>query len=303
MLQIPALSPASLTEYELIDSGGFEKLERFGKIVLARPEPQAIWPKALTEADWRKQAHAWFERDAKNAEKGQWQLINWPMKNTDSWWMNYQYQGVNIKMKLWLSSFKHVGIFPEQAANWDWMIDTIAQQQAAGVQKPKLLNLFGYTGAASVAACAAGAEVTHLDAVKQVVTISRESMEASNLNGIRWMVEDALKYVKREARRGNTYNGIILDPPAYGRGPEGEKWVLQDHLAEILDACRALLDPNHHFLILNLYSLGFSALISASLGEAIFAGPGVTMTAGELYLPDQHKRVLPLGTYLRILKG
>ncbi len=308
MRQIPAESPINLSHYQLIDSGDYEKLERFGSVILARPEPQAIWPKALGDDEWTKLAHAWFEKDAKSNEKGYWHLINWPQNAPDSWWMDYEYEGVKITMKLWLSSFKHVGIFPEQAANWDYMIRTIREMQAGTamtdpISKPRVLNLFGYTGAASLAASAAGAEVTHLDAVKQVVTIARESMEASHLDGIRWVVDDALKFVKREQRRGNTYHGIVLDPPAYGRGPDGEKWVLEDHLQELLMACRDLLDPQSHFLILNLYSLGFSALISDSLGRSIYTAENTEQSAGELYLEDDGKRSLPLGTFLRVRKG
>ena len=144
------------------------------------------------------------------------------------------------------------------------------------------------------------AGLTH--AIKQVVSVARESMEASNLDGIRWIVDDALKFVNREARRGNQYHGIILDPPAYGRGPDGEKWVLQDHLDELLAACRDLLNPDQHFLILNLYSLGFSALISQSLAQTHYTEMGSTIAAGELYLPDDAGRSLPLGTYLRVHK-
>ncbi len=307
MRQIPAESPINLSQYQLIDSGDYEKLERFGSVVLARPEPQAIWPKALGDDEWTKLAHAWFEKDAKSNEKGHWHLINWPQNALDSWWMGYEYEGIKITMKLWLSSFKHVGIFPEQAANWDYMIRTIREMQVGTamtdpISKPRVLNLFGYTGAASLAACAVGAEVTHLDAVKQVVTIARESMEASHLDGIRWVVDDALKFVKREQRRGNTYHGIVLDPPAYGRGPDGEKWVLEDHLQELLMACRDLLDPQSHFLILNLYSLGFSALISESLGRSIYTAENTEQSAGELYLEDDGKRSLPLGTFLRVRK-
>lgn len=296
MRTIPAESPIHFTDYELIDSGGYEKLERFGVYILARPEPQAIWPKALPDAEWKRMAHAWFQKEANNPEKGQWILLNWPADAPDNWWVSYEYGGHQFQCKLWLSSFKHVGIFPEQAANWDFMIDSIKQMP---IERPKVLNLFAYTGAASLAACAAGAEVTHLDAVKQVVTVARESMEASGLSNIKWVVDDALKFVKREARRGNKYNVIVLDPPAYGRGPEGEKWVLQEHLGELLDACRELLAPEHHCLILNLYSLGFSALISQSLGESIYSGS--TITAGELYLNDAAGRALPLGTYLRVV--
>lgn len=298
MLQIPAQSPDFLHDYQLLDSGQFEKLERFGMVVLARPEPQAIWPKALPEAEWRRMANAWFEKDPKNPEKGVWNKLNWPWPG-DSWWISYNHEGVKFQCKLWLSSFKHVGIFPEQSANWHYSVQQIRRLQQQRITQPKVLNLFAYTGAASLAAAAAGAEVTHLDAIKQVVTVARESMEASKLDGIRWLVDDALKFVKREQRRGNQYHGIILDPPAYGRGPDGEKWVLQDQLSELLEACRALLHPEGHFMILNLYSLGFSALVSQSLAASLFQDH-TSYEAGELYLPDDHGRALPLGTYLRV---
>ncbi len=161
-----------------------------------------------------------------------------------------------------------------------------------------MLNLFAYTGAASVAAKAAGADVTHLDSVKQVVTWSKHNMEASGLDGIRWMVDDGMKFIKREARRGNRYQGIILDPPAYGRGPEGEKWILEEQINEMLKICAEILDPNDHFLLLNMYSLSFSSLIAANLIRTNF-GKVINAEHGELYLEDQYEKKLPLGVFFR----
>jgi 23S rRNA (cytosine1962-C5)-methyltransferase len=161
-----------------------------------------------------------------------------------------------------------------------------------------VLNLFAYTGAASLAARQAGADVTHVDAVRQVISWSRENMEASGLDNIRWVVEDAMKFVRREARRGNTYHGIILDPPAYGRGPDGEKWLLEEHLNELLKLCAELLEKEHYFLIINLYSLGFSALIVENLMLSHF-GKRPNTEYGELYLPDSFGKRLPLGVFYR----
>jgi 23S rRNA (cytosine1962-C5)-methyltransferase len=161
-----------------------------------------------------------------------------------------------------------------------------------------VLNLFAYTGGASLAAKAAGADVTHVDSVKQVVTWSRENMEASNLNNIRWIVEDALKFVQREVRRGNKYNGIILDPPAYGRGPDGEKWVLEKSINELLKLCKQLLKDNNSFVVLNLYSMGFSALIAENLVRDIFKYSN-NIESGELYVQDNSGRKLPLGIFAR----
>jgi len=286
------LTPAPWAEYELIDSGGFEKLERFGHQVLSRPEPQAIWDKSLPDTEWERQAQAVFRRDKGSQEKGEW-LTRPGM--TDRWFIPYRQEGLDLTFKLSLSSFKHVGIFPEQAVNWSYIAQKV---KALPVERPRILNLFAYTGAASLAARQAGAEVTHVDAVRQVITWSRENMEASGLDNIRWVVEDAMKFVRREARRGNTYHGLILDPPAYGRGPEGEKWLLEEHLNELLRTCAALLDPDHYFLIINLYSLGFSALILENLMQSQF-GERPGKEYGELFLPDSFGKRLPLGVFYR----
>ena len=204
---IQQLSP-HIPDYELIDSGEGEKLERFGQYVVRRPEPQAIWRKSLGERAWR-DADASFLRDNRSEERGEWRL---KPEMPSRWSVRYDYKDMHLRMRLALTSFKHVGIFPEQAANWMFIYDTIEELRQAGIERPKVLNLFAYTGGASLAARAAGADVTHVDSVKQVVTWSRENMEQSQLDGIRWIVEDATKFVEREVRRGNKYHGIILDP-------------------------------------------------------------------------------------------
>jgi 23S rRNA (cytosine1962-C5)-methyltransferase len=294
-LMLQLLTPGPWPAYELIDSGGFEKLERFGEYVLARPEPQAIWDKSLPQADWDRRAHATFRRDRQSPERGDWQKAP---DMREPWFIDFRQDGLNLRFKLALTSFKHVGIFPEQATNWAFIHDRVKALQGAGVAKPKVLNLFAYTGAASLAACQSGADVTHVDAVKPVITWARENMDYSSLTNIRWVVEDALKFARREARRGNTYNGIILDPPAYGRGPDGEKWVLEEHLNELLKTCADLLDRDNRFFIINLYSLGFSALILDNLMRQIFGKPA-NAQLGELYLDDRYQKRLPLGVFYR----
>lgn len=284
------LKPEHWDSYELIDSGGYKKLEKFGEFVLERPEPQAVWDPSLSESEWDKRANAIFRKDPKNPEKGAWNLKK-GMK--EQWLLPYTSKDLNLKFRLGLSSFKHVGLFPEQGVNWEYIF-----QKASKMEKPKVLNLFAYTGGASLAAKAAGAEVVHVDSVKQVISWSRENMEASSLDNIRWVVEDAMKFVQREVKRGNKYNGIILDPPAYGRGPQGEKWLVEEHLNSMLKLCNQLLDPKEHFLILNLYSIGFSALILESLAHSSF-GKRMNEEYGELFLEDGFKKKLPLGTFFR----
>ena len=293
------LTPA-IPDYELIDSGDFEKLERFGRYVTRRPEPQAIWHRSLSEDEWRRLADASFLKSsaAKNDERGEWKC---KAQTPDRWSVEYNYKQMHLKMRLALTSFKHVGIFPEQAANWNFIYDRIEAQQSEGIA-PKVLNLFAYTGGASLAARAAGAEVTHVDSVKQVVTWSRENMEQSHLDGIRWIVEDALKFVRREVRRGNKYDGIILDPPAYGRGANGEKWVLEENIGEMLECCAALLNESHGFLVLNLYSMGLSALLARTALRQAFGTTGKE-EFGELYFSDREGKELPLGTFCRFYRG
>ena len=286
-------------DYELIDTGNFEKLERFGRYVTRRPEPQAIWRPSLAEEEWRRLSDASFLRDARSDERGEWRLRE---GMPSRWTVEYRYRGMRLRMRLGLTSFKHVGIFPEQAANWDFIYDNCLALGGDGrTEAPRVLNLFAYTGGATLAARAAGAGVTHVDSVKQVVTWARENMEQSGLEGVRWIVEDALKFVQREVRRGNRYDGIILDPPAYGRGANGEKWVLEEGIGEMLACCAQLLEPRRAFLVLNLYSMGLSSTLARTAVRQAFGAPR-TEQWGELCFTDRGGKELPLGTYYRFVR-
>jgi 23S rRNA (cytosine1962-C5)-methyltransferase len=290
---IKQLTP-DIADYELLDTGDGEKLERFGKYVVRRPEPQAIWRKSLNEGVWQS-ADASFLRDTKSEERGEWRL---KPSMPSRWSVGFDYKNMHLRMRLALTSFKHVGIFPEQAANWMFIYDSIEELKSKGIERPKVLNLFAYTGGATLAARAAGADVTHVDSVKQVVTWSRENMEQSSLDGVRWIVEDATKFVEREVRRGNRYNAIILDPPAYGRGANGEKWVLEDDICNMLECCAALLEKEDAFLVFNLYSMGLSAMLARTAVHQAFGAP-MEEQMGELYFEDRSKKQIPFGTYYR----
>jgi 23S rRNA (cytosine1962-C5)-methyltransferase len=314
------LSTTDWTEYELIDTGNREKLERFGKYILIRPEPQAVWQKSLPESEWEKQSHARYVRmKGKKTAGDEYERGSWvrKAKMPDQWTIGYKYKQMNLNFRLGLTAFGHIGIFPEQAINWNYVYDVVTQNAKSKVQNAKcstedtsaglsriprpasrVLNLFAYTGGTSLAARAAGADVVHVDSVKPVITWAKEMMVASNLDNIRWVVEDAMNFVRREVKRGNHYDGIILDPPAYGRGPDGEKWILEDSIDEIIAICKQLLEPEHGFFVLSLYSMGFSALIPENLVKTRFGEiPG--MQSGEFYFMDKGKRRLPLGTFLR----
>lgn len=297
---IQTITPTHWKDYELIDCGDFEKLERFGIYVLIRPEPQAVWSRKMSADEWTNMAHARFIREIKGSnrfgenENGGWKFLK---KMPQHWQISYENQGLTLNIKLSLTSFGHIGVFPEQACNWDFIYDVTSK---TGNGNPRVLNLFAYTGIASLAARAAGADVTHLDSVKQVVTWAKENMELSGLDNIRWVVEDAMKYVMREVKRGKKYDGIILDPPAYGRGPAGEKWILEDSLNELVNLTAQLLEPENSFYILNMYSLGFSSLIGSNLASNYFQGnPKET---GEFYLHSTTGFDLPLGTFLKITR-
>ncbi len=292
MMQL--LTPSHFADYELIDCGDFEKLERFGKYISIRPEPQAVWPKIYSEAEWEKMAHIRFV--PKSSSSGDWKKLK---QMPDQWEISYTFtSGVRdhsdseITFRLGLTSFKHVGIFPEQAVNWDKIYSFLKAKKNA-----KFLNLFAYTGGASLAAKAAGADVTHVDSIKQVVTWANENMQKSGLDNIRWMVDDALKFVKKEIRRGNFYQGIILDPPAFGHGPNGEKWKLEDNISEMMRSVLQILDPKEHLLILNAYSLGFSALVPENLLKPFAQKHKSELSIGELYLNARSGVKLPLGVW------
>ena len=308
-------------DYELLDSGAGEKLERFGAYVLARPEPKALWDKSLPDAEWRRLAHTSFTPGAGFGKAGKEDSGTWNRlkKMEDQWWIRYPLpserrgggggnapretspsgRDASFDLRLGLTSFKHVGVFPEQAPNWDFIYRQTRALAAKG-GTPRVLNLFAYTGAASLAAKAAGADVTHLDSVRQVVTWARGNMEHSGLDGIRWVVEDAMKFARREARRGNRYDGIILDPPAYGHGPDGEKWKLDECLFEMLRTVGEILSPQDAFLVLNLYSNGYSALLGETLVRQ--AMPAGSLISGELALNDRFGKALPLSIVVRMTR-
>lgn len=285
------LSPTRFTDYELLDCGNFEKLERFGKYITIRPEPQAVWAPVLTTNDWERQAHIRFI--PRSSSSGDWKKLK---TMPDQWELAYQLgQGgsaANLVFRLGLTSFKHVGIFPEQAVNWDKIYSFFVSKN-----KARFLNLFAYTGGASLAARAAGADVTHVDSIRQVVTWANDNMQRSKLDNIRWLVDDALKFVKKEIRRGSLYQGIILDPPAFGHGPNGEKWKLEDNIQEMMESVLQILDPSQHLLILNAYSLGFSALVPENLLHPYSKKQGSALEIGELYLPAKSGIKLPLGVW------
>lgn len=319
-------SPQNWSDYELIDSGNFEKLERFGQYILARPEPKALWDKTLSAGEWDRLAHTRFVTGAGFGRSGKEDSGTWKMlkKMPEQWYIRYNAGGLDFKLRLGLTSFKHVGVFPEQAPNWNFIYSQSRQlvnrfKSEKREELPKVLNLFAYTGAASLAAKAAGADTTHLDSVRQVVTWAKGNMESSGLDNIRWVVEDALKFVKREVKRGKQYNGLILDPPAYGHGPDGEKWKLDELLFELLQNCAKIVAPEDAFMVLNLYSNGYSALLADTavrtafgfkevkvmddpLGPKSVAPEETHLGFGELVLRDKFRKAIPLSVFSRLVR-
>ena len=292
----------SWKDYELIDSGRGAKLERFGDFIMARPEPKALWDKSMTDLEWNRLCHTRFTPGAGFGKAGKedsgiWERLR---KMPDQWWIRYS-GGPSFRLRLGLTSFKHVGVFPEQASNWEYIYRETSAIATATGKAPKVLNLFAYTGAASLAAKAAGADVTHLDSVRQVVTWAHENQDNSGLDGIRWVVEDAMKFARREAKRGNRYQGIILDPPAYGHGPDGEKWKLDECLFDMMKTVGMILEPENSFLVLNLYSNGFSSVLGETVvREALGLGPEAALESGELVLKDRFGKNLPLSIFVRL---
>jgi 23S rRNA (cytosine1962-C5)-methyltransferase len=287
---IRLFTPKHWKDYELLDCGNLEKLERFNQVILRRPEPQALWDSQLSEQEWKKAADASFIQ--KGSHSGEWKKHR-PVN--DHWMLRYRTEAMNLSFNLSMTSFKHVGVFPEQALNWDYISDKVKSMKTA---QPRVLNLFAYTGGASLAARAAGADITHVDSVKQVISWSRENMEASGLKDIRWVVEDAVKFVKREVKRGKKYQGIMLDPPAYGIGASGERWKLEDSINEMIRDLEGLLDEQEHFFILNMYSMGLSPLITENLIRTHMKD-AQQLEIGEVYLPAKSGVNLPLGILAR----
>ena len=278
-------------DFELIDCGDGMKLERWGDVVLARPDPQAVWKKQCP-GEW-KRAAAVYHRSSSGG--GSWEYLrNLPQKWTIS-------RG-NLRFYVEPTGFKHTGLFPEQAANWDYTAKLI-EERVRGGETVRVLNLFGYTGAATVACAAAGAKVCHVDASKGMVTRARENVELSGLTKaeVRYLVDDAFKFVARERRRGNTYEGIIMDPPSYGRGPNGEVWKLEDNIYGFIEECAGLLSERALFFILNSYTTGFSPVVTENmLNILIKSRRGGTVTAGDLCLTcSKSELLLPCGSTAR----
>ena len=277
---------------------------------MARPEPKALWDKSMSDEQWDKMAHTCFHTGAGFGKAGKEDSGTWERrkKMDDQWYIRYKgdQPGLDFSLRLGLTSFKHVGVFPEQSSNWEYIYrqtsELVKTAQQTGAPKPKVLNLFAYTGAASLAAKAAGADVTHLDSVRQVVTWARGNMEKSGMDNIRWIVEDALKFARREAKRGNVYQGIILDPPAYGHGPDGEKWKLDECLNDMLKCVSSILAPQDSFMVLNLYSNGFSAVLGETMVRQNFCQDTAfkSLDSGELVLKDSFGKLLPLSVVVRL---
>ena len=293
------LFPTYWKDYELIDSGNFEKLERFGQFILIRPEPQAIWQPAMGREEWLKRAHACFNREQSDKYrfsddvKGGWKKLK---SMPDHWNVNYQYHELYIELRLGLTSFGHVGIFPEQGENWNFIHETLKDIRTH-VDKPRVLNLFAYTGAASMVATKGGAIVTHCDASRPGLNWANQNMQLNKVEGIRWVYEDALKFIRREAKRGNKYNGIIMDPPPYGRGPEGEKWTLQEKLDELVGLARDVLEEESRFFILSMYAAGLASMVGLNVVKTHFQE--VDMQWGEFCLKAYNSRNLTMGTFVR----
>jgi len=269
-------TPTDWKEYELIDSGDGMKLEKFNGYTVARPDPRAIWKP--TKPDWN--ADAMFTED------------HWETKKSppSPWTVSYK----KLTFTLRPTSFKHVGVFPEQATNWNWITEQIHGDNI------KILNLFAYTGGATMAAAAAGATVTHVDASKSTIDWAHENVIASELKDtpIRWIEEDAMKFVTREAKRGNTYDGIILDPPRFGHGTKGELWKIEEDLPKLLIEIKKILAPQPRFILLNAYTADLSPLVLHHLLADIMKGG--TVTFGELALEESTgKRLLPNGIFAR----
>ena len=272
-------------DYELLDASRGERLERWGDILLIRPDPQVLWDTPRRDSRW-KQAHARYHRS--HTGGGQWERLR-PLP--DSWQISYG--GLTFALKP--MGFKHTGLFPEQAVNWDLMQGLI---RGAG-RSVRVLNLFGYTGAATLACVEAGAHVTHVDASRGMVAWGRENAVLSGLSDrpMRWLVDDCGKFVQRELRRGNTYDGILMDPPSYGRGPGGEVWKLEEQIYPLVAECVKLLSPRPLFFLINSYTTGLSpSVMQYVLGSLMPAGVGGRLEADEIGLPvTDSGLVLPCG--------
>lgn len=278
-------------DYEVIDCSKGEKLERWGDYLLVRPDPQVIWDTPKKEKGWRKM-NGHYHRSSKGG--GEWEFFQLPKE----WTIEYSLP-INKKLTFHLKpfSFKHTGLFPEQAANWNWFSQLIADAVSKGRQV-KVLNLFAYTGGATLAAAAAGANVTHVDASKGMVTWAKENAISSGLKDapIRWLVDDCVKFVEREIRRGNHYDAIIMDPPSYGRGPKGEIWKIEESVYPLIQLCSQILTDNPLFFLINSYTTGLQPAVLSYMISTVLGTANGTVTASEIGLPvSSNGLVLPCG--------
>ena len=275
-------------DYEIIDMASGEKLERWGNIKLIRPDPQIIWKNKSIPSEW-KSANARYNRSSTGG--GAWEYSK---RLPESWQVKYKNLTFNIKPM----GFKHTGLFPEQAVNWDWMINKIKQSK----RDIKVLNLFAYTGGATVACLSAGASVCHVDSSKGMTTWAKENVESSGLREkpVRFIIDDVVKFVQREIRRGNKYDAIIMDPPSYGRGKNGEVWQFENNIADLVELCTQVLSDNPLFFSINSYTTGISSKVLANLLELNMKRYNGKITSGEIGLPMKNsKLVLPCGIYGR----
>ena len=273
-------------DYEVIDCSDGEKLERWGKYILLRPDPQVLWSTPKTDKRW-KQLNGHYHRSNKGG--GEWEFFNLPQQ----WSIHYKDLTFNLKP----FSFKHTGLFPEQAANWNWFSTLIADAVKSG-RPVKVLNLFAYTGGATIAAAAAGASVTHVDASKGMVTWAKENAVSSGLKDapIRWLVDDCVKFVEREIRRGNHYDAIIMDPPSYGRGPKGEIWKIEESVYPLVQLCSQILTDDPLFFLINSYTTGLQPAVLSYMMHTVLGKYNGTITAEEIGLPvSSNGLVLPCG--------
>ena len=278
-------------DYEVIDCSKGEKLERWGDYLLVRPDPQVICDTPKKEKGWRKM-NGHYHRSSKGG--GEWEFFQLPKE----WTIQYSLP-INKKLTFHLKpfSFKHTGLFPEQAANWNWFSQLIADAVSKGRQV-KVLNLFAYTGGATLAAAAAGASVTHVDASKGMVTWAKENAISSGLKDapIRWLVDDCVKFVEREIRRGNHYDAIIMDPPSYGRGPKGEIWKIEESVYPLIQLCSQILTDNPLFFLINSYTTGLQPAVLSYMISTVLGTANGTVTASEIGLPvSSNGLVLPCG--------
>ena len=294
-MQRITLTTPPIGDYALIDSGDEQKLERYGDVLLARPDPQALWPKRLGEAVWAK-ANGRYVRQGR---EGKWIEQGLPKE----WQIKFGELQFHIKP----TSFKHTGLFPEQYSNWQWATERIRgagrPQVPSGAEGGvKVLNLFGYTGGASLAAALAGAQVTHVDASKTAVSWASDNAKLSGLGDkpIRWIVEDVLVFLRREVKRGNKYDAIIMDPPAFGHGPKDELWKFEEHFLELMKLCQEVLSDQPLFILINGYAAGYSPLAFAYNLDGIQKKFGGEIEFGDLTIAEEHSdRVLPCGIFAR----